>query len=575
MTPNDGTERVPGIDPGLVQRTDAALDADTRYLLAMRCGYHPDLLAISLAGMLGREIALIYRRRLATIVERLGAHVVDLSAPHLRRATDQSGRPTVQIDEAAFAFGHLVTFLQQVTQEFVRHSPAVAELRRQVHEDVLAGVLREWLNETSDRGQVLPEEIGRVVAAGVRSGSSCASRVHSSVLEWVDATVTAGLAAADIERFSLEDLERLLGLRAFEPGQAERMLADPTYPADLIASPFSTGAAPIPMNQAGWALMVAIHDAVVGTHWSMAGVPVHQRERRQQYGALRVSLQTDQGTSSGDLWSHVRHLDDLAGDALLVCLAAWTAAGARPDVAVWVTADAILDARGIQRMRRRGEPTDWQHGHRREDRLAAGRALALLDRLWLEVTDFQVLPAGRNRTPRTVSVDSRALVVLERVTERDDEGRPVFLAARVAPGQWANAWAEAGARQFGLLTQRALQYDPYHESVEKWLAKYCAFGFRWNAGRLRMPLTRRVGTLLESIGLAPDPRRPQRTRDRLERALNRLTEDGVIGGWCYSADVGALPARRWLALWLDMMVQVEPPADVVRANARLRLGSGV
>src|SRR5699024_10335951 len=102
------------------------------------------------------------------------------------------------------------------------------------------------------------------------------------------------------------------------------------------------------------------------------------------------------------LWDRVRQLNDLTSDALFVCLAHWAAAadahaGFAP---VWITVDAILDARGVQRIRRAGEPGVWQHGHRREDRVAAGRALAQLDQLWLEVVDVEVVPERAGNAAR-------------------------------------------------------------------------------------------------------------------------------------------------------------------------------
>ncbi|HEX5164354.1 MAG TPA: hypothetical protein VFV93_03070, partial [Thermomicrobiales bacterium] len=69
----------------------------------------------------------------------------------------------------------------------------------------------------------------------------------------------------------------------------------------------------------------------------------------------------------------------------------------------------------------------------------------------------------------------------------------------------------------------------------------------------------RVTTLLENAALEPDSARPQRCRDRLERALDRLTTDHVIGGWRYEADPGNLPARHWLPTWTTMVIQIDPP----------------
>jgi hypothetical protein len=262
------------------------------------------------------------------------------------------------------------------------------------------------------------------------------------------------------------------------------------------------------------------------------------------------------------LWEQVRELNDLTSDALFVCLAHWSAASrAAGEIApVWITADAILDARGIRRIRRGGEPGDWQHGHRREDRIAAGRALAQLDQLWLEVVDVEVAPARGGKPARQVNVESRTLAVLDRLTGRDEDGQVVFLAARVVPGDWLRAWSEVGLRQVGQLARQALVYDPYRERPEKWLAKYLAFTFRWNARRRAGEVRLRVSTLLENAALISDATRPQRTRDRLERALVRLQRDGVIAAWEYEGDPGLLPARAWLPLWEAMIVRVSPPS---------------
>ena len=115
-------------------------------------------------------------------------------------------------------------------------------------------------------------------------------------------------------------------------------------------------------------------------------------------------------------------------------------------------------------------------------------------------------------------------------------------------------------RQLGLLAQQALAYDPYHERVEKWLALYLAFQFRWTARRSSERITRRVATLLEQTAVAVDVARPSRTRARLEKALERLTEDELLGGWGYTAEPLELPARGWLPLWRESTIWLAPPA---------------
>ena len=138
------------------------------------------------------------------------------------------------------------------------------------------------------------------------------------------------------------------------------------------------------------------------------------------------------------------------------------------------------------------------------------------------------------------------------------------MGARVQPGGWMRAWAEQGMRQFGSLARQALAYDPYRERPEKWLAKSLTFATRWNTRRRDRALRLRVTTLLDNAALVPDPTRPQRTRDRLERALSRLASDDVIAAWEYEGDPGLLPARAWLPIWQEMIVRVTPAATPSR-----------
>ena len=165
---------------------------------------------------------------------------------------------------------------------------------------------------------------------------------------------------------------------------------------------FQAGVAVLPVNHAVWALQNAIRDAILGVAWTddpSRDAPSHVTPTNSGRGAVTVSIRDSRNAVAeqdalADLWRKVRQLDDLTADALLVCLAHWATTGVEPDAPVWITADAILDARGIQRMHRRDDPAGWQHGHRREDRLAAGRALAQLDSLWLEIVDVELSRQG-------------------------------------------------------------------------------------------------------------------------------------------------------------------------------------
>ncbi len=540
-------------------------DPDLRYYLGMRCGFHPDMLAMSVAGFTVGEVTAQYRETLARVVRDEGVEAVDTSVAHLAREGSD-----IQFVEEAFDIRPMFHGVQVAARETVTAAAEEGRLEARVLAEIAACLLNEAADDAPAFDRLPDDAFGSWVRTRARTSERCTGVVSHLAIEFTRSVAGDAIRRANLASASLTDLERMLRLRPIDPDGVR--LPASIRPLPVIAV-FHDGVARVPVNHAIWALQNAIRDAILGVGWKdmpERSTPAHVTSTNRGRGAVSVSLRPSGGPESetdalDDLWSKVRDLDDFTADALLVCLAHWVAAEGNPDVAVWISADAILDARGIQRMRRRGEPGEWQHGHRREDRLAAGRALAQLDNLWLEIVDVEVVPGKGARQPRRLRAESRALAILDRITERDLDGEEVFLAARVVPGEWARSLWKLGLRQTGLLAQQALAYDPYRERPERWMARYLALAFRWNASRRAPRLRLRVETLLENAALIPDTSRPQRGRDRLERALDRLCADSVIGGWRYEADPGNLPARHWLSSWTAMLVQIDPP-DIVRRN---------
>jgi hypothetical protein len=367
------------------------------------------------------------------------------------------------------------------------------------------------------------------------------------------------------------------GPPATGPGRQPARRSRPSRALGLVTSS-DDGGLLVPSDVAVLTVVNAIHQAPLGHGWTDSGrrtVPTYIHALRNGQAQVRVSLRGEDGDRDpaesmlDALWGQVRRLYDLASDVLLISLGAWVASSPGPGTTVWITADEILDARGIKRKRYRREPSNWSHGHRTEDRVAIGAALEQIHRLWVRL-DGQFVPRA-DRGPARPLVEDRLLVVMKRIQRPGPNGEPVFLEAEVLPGSWTWALWDQGLRQLAWLDRRVLAYHPYREQLEKRLGKYVAFHFRINAQRGPGVVRRRVDGLLQAVGFTPDPRRPERSRRRFEDALDRLHKDRVIADWDYADPkaIKTLPSRGWLARWLASTVVLTAPPQAAERYATI------
>jgi DNA-binding XRE family transcriptional regulator len=122
-----------------------------------------------------------------------------------------------------------------------------------------------------------------------------------------------------------------------------------------------------------------------------------------------------------------------------------------------------------------------------------------------------------------------------------------------------------------LLSSRALEYNSRHRTVEKRLIRYLSWRWRCAAAGGDLVQRSRIETLLTEAGLKILVREPARTRERLESALDRLAEDGVIAAWQYGESwlEANLPRRGWLQQWRHAVAIIEAPDSIKDAYRAL------
>lgn len=123
-------------------------------------------------------------------------------------------------------------------------------------------------------------------------------------------------------------------------------------------------------------------------------------------------------------------------------------------------------------------------------------------------------------------------------------------------------------RQVALLSIKALQYNPYKQLWEKRLTRYLSWRWRTQARKGTFLQPNKTSTLLEAIGEKMNTRTPSRTRERFEKALDILLEDGVIASWHYENwDESIAEFKGWANIWMNSMILIEPP-EIIKDQYR-------
>ncbi|HET9792601.1 MAG TPA: helix-turn-helix transcriptional regulator [Candidatus Angelobacter sp.] len=265
------------------------------------------------------------------------------------------------------------------------------------------------------------------------------------------------------------------------------------------------------------------------------------------------------------MWQQQQELSDLDADALDALSATWLAQARSPDAAATVKIDDLLRMRGLK-------PKQGSHGRRGgyepEQRQAMLYAIWHIQNLWLNMAEVEIYdtpePGKRRRMPRRQAIQSRAFVITDLLGQHRLDGNMDVEQFIFRPGSVFGAFLMGAGRQTALLSSKALSYAPDKEVWEKRLTRYLSWQWRCQAHSNNFRHPYRIITLIEAAGEQVNRRYPSRTKDRLEKALDRLLADGVISGWQYDAQWNeqVVGNAGWSESWLQTTVLLEPPESI-------------
>jgi hypothetical protein len=278
----------------------------------------------------------------------------------------------------------------------------------------------------------------------------------------------------------------------------------------------------------------------------------------------------------------VQKLGDEAADILDVITAKWLANATHPQQEVWVTANEILEMRGIKK-RKIGGFEDQQRKKTIEKVFALAGVMITVEKACRieEVktkngTTKTVKKTGQVRDGINRFWKSHAVNIAMSSGEKLLWGEERYDSWLVKPGSVFIPFFWGPGRQFTLLSCLALQLDPYRQRYEKRLLRYLSWIWRAESLKGDMIKKLRVKTLLEAVKLKKEARHPERTRTRLESALDTLQTSGTIKAWQYEGwEETSWETGGW-GKWVETLVLIEPPQNILEMAVKIRKpGNGV
>lgn len=189
------------------------------------------------------------------------------------------------------------------------------------------------------------------------------------------------------------------------------------------------------------------------------------------------------------------------------------------------------------------------------------KALSTIQDIWAELDKVVIYKKGK---PVEMTLSGRPFIFFDNnqhrcdIRERGNQDTILFTV-----GDIFSKFLRGSGRQIALLPLKALQYNPRQEQWEKRLIRYLSWRWRTQARKADYQQPYKIGRLLQAIGKTTNPRTPSRTRERLEQALDRLQDDGLIRSWQYLEwDEAFATANGWARLWETTKVVIDPPEAV-------------
>lgn len=247
-------------------------------------------------------------------------------------------------------------------------------------------------------------------------------------------------------------------------------------------------------------------------------------------------------------------LEDLTLDVLFGIIHLWVAKNTNSYEPILVSVDDLLYLRGLKPAK---NSTGYRGGFKDERRKEICRHIELLGNLSLEI----------NSINDTLSAKSKILNISKWELNNTNLNADYYFL--VTPGDVLRLLLTN--ESYGYLNKKTLEYDTYRCVWEKRISRF--LHWNWitlkNTGQYLDPIEVKA---LVNIAYKDTTKKSASIRNRFEKAMDRLLEDGVISAWQYSKlDEDDFFSRTWLDNWLKARIIVEPPTEILQKYSDKKL----
>ncbi|WP_018922960.1 helix-turn-helix domain-containing protein [Salsuginibacillus kocurii] len=308
------------------------------------------------------------------------------------------------------------------------------------------------------------------------------------------------------------------------------------------------------------------------------GVPQVEIEHKGDRHVAEIHMHTEDGlvlnNAEVEQWETlmtqaITSMDDLTADAFDIISIMWMQSAEHEHDMVPFSHEDVLKLRAMQKKKN----GTGHESFRKRDRDEVMKRLAALASIWIRVDEEdevqlidqdEVADYKKARMKRLFQVDN-VTVARDRKT---DEMIGIY-ECDIRPSDLLAGYLRGAGKSTGMLSLRALQYNPNKHKYHKRLTRYLSWQWRIRAGQEDYGRPYKIGGgrgLLAVMGMELNNDRPFRTKESFEKTLDTLQDDGVIAEWRYvEIDEEKIGKGNpgWLQnYWLQLQVIILPPADL-------------